>query len=207
VVQVLRFGVLGWPRNYLLLGLPLLEGFAPGELRAVLAHEFAHLSKAHGRFGLDLPRTPFLGTIFQHLSRPRHPAVSCGRSSGGSSVVWPRFNACAFVLSRANEYEADAGRAPGRGRADGSALCRLALYDRVLDETFWPKVWEEASAPTPPEGVFLRLRGRSNAAWPRPEPPNAWKGVPSHHHQRGHAPLPDRALALWASFRPGRRAP
>src|SRR5882672_3105110 len=50
VVQVPRLGVLGWSRNYLLLGLPLLEAHSPEEVRAVLAHEFAHLSRAHGRF-------------------------------------------------------------------------------------------------------------------------------------------------------------
>src|ERR1041385_6432264 len=50
VVQVPRLGVLGWSRNYLLLGMPLLEAHSPEEVRAVLAHEFAHLSRAHGRF-------------------------------------------------------------------------------------------------------------------------------------------------------------
>lgn len=162
VVQVLRFGVLGWSRNYLLLGLPLLEGFAPGELRAVLAHEFAHLSKAHGRFGHWIYRLRrSWERVFQHLSRPRHPREVSLRPLIGRFFgwVWPRFNAYAFVLSRANEYEADAvaARLAGAEQME-SALCRLALYDRVLDDTFWPKVWEEANAqPTPPEGVFLRL--------------------------------------------------
>jgi len=38
VVQVPRLGVLGWSRNYLLLGLPLLEAHSPEEVRAILAH-------------------------------------------------------------------------------------------------------------------------------------------------------------------------
>ena len=45
VVQVPRLGALGWQRNYLLLGLPLLEGLSVSEVRAVLAHEFSHLSR------------------------------------------------------------------------------------------------------------------------------------------------------------------
>src|SRR5205814_4685403 len=49
VVQVPRLGVFGWSRNYLLIGLPLLDGLSPDEMRAVLAHEFAHLSREHGR--------------------------------------------------------------------------------------------------------------------------------------------------------------
>src|SRR5437899_1789200 len=46
-----RLGMLGWWRNYLLLGFPLVEDLSEPELRAVLAHEQAHLSKKHGRFG------------------------------------------------------------------------------------------------------------------------------------------------------------
>src|SRR5262249_32090144 len=50
VAQIPRLGVLGWSRSYLLLGLPLLDGCSREEIRAVLAHEFAHLSRNHGRF-------------------------------------------------------------------------------------------------------------------------------------------------------------
>lgn len=38
-------------RRTLYLGLPLLVGLPPAELRAVLAHELGHFSRRHGRFG------------------------------------------------------------------------------------------------------------------------------------------------------------
>ncbi|MFI0733450.1 M48 family metalloprotease [Streptomyces sp. NPDC021225] len=38
-------------RRTLYLGLPLLAGLPPAELRAVLAHELGHFSRRHGRFG------------------------------------------------------------------------------------------------------------------------------------------------------------
>jgi Zn-dependent protease with chaperone function len=51
VVQVPRLGFFGWQRNYLILGLPLMQALSADEFRAVLAHEFAHLSHNHARFG------------------------------------------------------------------------------------------------------------------------------------------------------------
>jgi len=51
VVRRPRLGVFGWHQNYLLLGLPLLEGLSKEELTAVLAHECAHLSRQHHRSG------------------------------------------------------------------------------------------------------------------------------------------------------------
>src|SRR5262249_54354082 len=51
VTQVPRLGVLGWHRNYLLLGLPLLKCLTVEQLEAVLAHELGHLSGGHARLG------------------------------------------------------------------------------------------------------------------------------------------------------------
>ena len=38
VVQVPRLGIFGWQRNYLIVGLPLMQTLAPDQFRAVLAH-------------------------------------------------------------------------------------------------------------------------------------------------------------------------
>jgi Zn-dependent protease with chaperone function len=174
VVQVPRLGVLGWPRNYLLLGLPLMEGLSADELRAVLAHEFAHLSKEHGRFGRWIYRLRrSWEKVFAQLSRPRVQ----GEISMRPLIVryvdwfWPRFNAHAFVLSRANEYEADAVAARLAGAANiASSLFRLALFDRQLGDKFWPDLWQMAnSQPEPPSGVFLRLRESVSATLPAEE--------------------------------------
>ena len=48
VIQRPRLGVFGWPSNYLLLGLPLLEALSPQEALAVVAHEYGHLACARG---------------------------------------------------------------------------------------------------------------------------------------------------------------
>jgi Zn-dependent protease with chaperone function len=109
VCEIPRLGIIGWPKNYLVLGLPLMDELTPDEFRAVLAHEFAHLSGRHGRFSgwiYRLRRT--WGNVFENWEN----------SSTGHSLArrlttafvnwwWPRFNARAFVLSRLCEYEAD----------------------------------------------------------------------------------------------------
>ncbi|HVK32259.1 MAG TPA: M48 family metallopeptidase, partial [Burkholderiaceae bacterium] len=42
IVQRPLFGLIGVPRNYLMLGLPLLECMTPEEALAVVAHEYGH---------------------------------------------------------------------------------------------------------------------------------------------------------------------
>jgi Zn-dependent protease with chaperone function len=50
VVQVPRLGIFGWQKNYLLLGLPLMQSLSLEQFKAVLAHELGHLSGNHSRF-------------------------------------------------------------------------------------------------------------------------------------------------------------
>jgi Zn-dependent protease with chaperone function len=163
VVQIPRLGALGWSRNYLLLGLPLLDGLSVDEMRAVLAHEFTHLSRDHGRFFHWLYRLRrSWEEVFKELSRPQ---VRAGVSLRAFTVkfvdwFWPRFNAHAFVLSRANEYEADAQAARLAGAANvASSLLRVKLHSRWLENNHWPAVWQQANAqPEPPGNVFVRIR-------------------------------------------------
>jgi Zn-dependent protease with chaperone function len=163
VIQVPRLGVLGWSRNYLLLGLPLMDGLAPGEMRAVLAHEFAHLSRADGRASHWIYRLRrSWEEVFQQFARPRVQGELNLRPLVIKFVnwFWPQFNAHAFVLSRANEYEADAQAARLAGpRTMASALVRLQFVSHLLEEQLWPAIWRLAhDRSTPPEDLLARLR-------------------------------------------------
>ncbi|MCC2659114.1 MAG: conserved hypothetical rane protein, partial [Panacagrimonas sp.] len=51
VTQVPRLGLLGWPRNYLILGLPMMSALSPDQFRAVIAHEFGHLCAGDSKIG------------------------------------------------------------------------------------------------------------------------------------------------------------
>ena len=163
VVQVPRLGVLGWQRNYLLLGLPLMDALSPEQMRAVLAHEFTHLSREHGRLTHWLYRLRrSWQQIFDQISRPQPRGRVSLRPLVARLVqfFWPRFNAHAFVLSRAHEYEADAVSARLTSAQNaGSALLRFNVVLSQLEEQVWPEIFRLANdSPEPPDNVFERLR-------------------------------------------------
>ncbi len=176
VSEVPRLGVLGWPRHYLTLGLPLLESLSADEVRAVLAHEFAHRSRRHARASgwvYRLRRT--WEHVFENFRNKPHVAGQVSLRPLINKFIewfWPRFNAHAFVLSRAFEFEADAVAARVAGTEHvASSLLRVDLYDRLLSEKFWPDLWLEANrSAQPPTDVFLRLRDRLRAPPPAEAP-------------------------------------
>lgn len=157
VVQVPRLGVFGWYRTYLILGVPLMDALSPEEFKSVLAHEFAHLSHQHGRLAgwVYRLRASWLGVM--------------DRLSSGSGLFrpvvafiewfWPRFNASAFVLSRSQEYQADAFAASVTSpQSSGLALQRLEVESRRLGSSFWSGIGESMrDEPAPPEDVFHRM--------------------------------------------------
>ncbi|HEX8209741.1 MAG TPA: M48 family metalloprotease [Longimicrobium sp.] len=161
VSQVPRLGMFGWHRNYLVLGVPLMHALPADEFRAVLAHEFGHLSRAHGRTGAWSYRIRATwGRILEQLRRDGHRATFIFERF----FAWyaPRFAAYSFVLARSQEFEADARAAALVGPGVmASALARIAVRSRHLGESFWPALWNRAAAePEPPADAFTTL-GRS----------------------------------------------
>jgi Zn-dependent protease with chaperone function len=144
VVQAPRLGLFGWYRNYLLIGLPLMKALTVEQFRAVLAHEFGHLSRGHGRLSNWIYR--------QRLRWGRLMAVLEEKESRGMVLFrpflrWytPWFNAYSFPLARANEYEADATSArlasPG---AAAEALTAVNVIGSYLNEKYWPQIYRKA---------------------------------------------------------------
>ena len=172
VVQQPRLGVFGWWQNYLLLGMPLLESLPEEEFLAVLAHEFAHLSHQHGRLGHWLYRLrraweQIFASLQQEAGRGKFSLRAL--SAQFARWFWPRFNAYAFVLSRANEYEADhiAGTLAGAPPMM-SALGRLAATREFMVENFWPGIRRlAAETPEPPADLIghfcSAIRGEASA--------------------------------------------
>ncbi|HWB61575.1 MAG TPA: M48 family metallopeptidase, partial [Chthoniobacteraceae bacterium] len=169
VVQQPRFGVFGWWRNYLLLGMPLLEVLTENEFIAVLAHEFAHLSRQHGRLSHWLYRVrKSWERIFASFQQPnaRRGISLRAVTAWFARWFWPRFNAHAFVLSRTHEYEADRVAADVAGApAMMSALSRLAATHEFLDAKFWPGIRQlAAEKPEPPGDLLGYFRSTHEAA-------------------------------------------
>lgn len=178
VVQSPRLGLLGWPRNFLLIGLPLCEGVSAAELRAVLAHEFAHLSREDGRLSHWLYRLRrSWDELHRQLSENRN--LGFGRRRSVTywffDWFWPRFNAHAFVLSRINEFEADGQAARVTDRdALASALMRLRLLNHHLEQTTWPEIWQLANTRTQPPPEVYQLVSANLRQGPKPEDLERW---------------------------------
>jgi len=156
IVQRPAFGFVGWPRNYLLLGLPLLESMSAPEALAVVAHEYGHLAGSHGHFAAFIYRLRHTwGTVQAYTDHVQ------GWLGGlvAPLVRWyaPYFNAYTFVLARANEYQADAAAAELVGTAHAAhALKRVNLvaprHQRFMQQTF-DRIGHD---PAPPRDLMQR---------------------------------------------------
>jgi Zn-dependent protease with chaperone function len=160
VVQQPRLGLFGWHRNYLLIGLPLMKSLTPEQFEAVLAHEFGHLARGHGRMSNWIYRL--------RMTWARLMSALEGQRSWGTFLFrrffnWyaPYFSAYSFPLARANEYEADATAArlvsPG---ALGQALTAVNVIGSYLGENYWPRIYRQAgNLPQPRLAPFTELGG------------------------------------------------
>src|ERR1041384_223424 len=156
VLQRPLLGPFGVYRNYLLLGLPLLQALTPEEFHAILSPELGHLSRQHGVFGTWIYRIRVTWLRIAHgLERSRSFVVF------GWFIGWwtPRFVAYSFVMAREHEYEADRFACTMAGApALALALVRLEVLGRLLEEQCWPAIIRMAeAAPEPPLGLLTTL--------------------------------------------------
>jgi Zn-dependent protease with chaperone function len=154
IVQVPRLAVF-LQRNYLVLGLPLLQALDPDEFRAVLAHELGHLAHSHGRFGAWTYRVRMTWVrLLEALEERRSWTTGLFRRFFEWYV--PYFSAYSFPLMRAHEFEADRVAAEAAGpEAAGRALVRVRMADRVLHGEFWPGLFDRADREAePPADTF-----------------------------------------------------
>ncbi|MGH7631914.1 MAG: M48 family metallopeptidase [Gemmatimonadales bacterium] len=203
VVQVPRLGVFGWQRNYLIIGLPLMQALPPDQFRAVLAHEMGHLSGNHSRFRGWIYRVRRTwGTM---LGRLEAQGSGLGQLLFTRFLRWyaPFFNAYSFVLARANEYEADRCSAEVAGAENaGAALLRLEVGNRFLKESYWPSVYRRVTESTePPAEVYVSLGAAVRDELPEhdvvPWVDEAWRRPTDYADT--HPSLADRLTALGVS--------
>jgi Zn-dependent protease with chaperone function len=144
VVQSPRLGIFGWPRNYLLIGLPLMKGLTVEQFKAVLAHEFGHLAKGHGRVA---------NWIYRQRLRWRPPDGDAGGDRERRAIpVQAVPQLVRAVLQRV--LVSACARERVRSRRDvGAASPRQALLPRAHQrerrrqlsrERYWPQVHKKA---------------------------------------------------------------
>jgi Zn-dependent protease with chaperone function len=144
IVQRPLLGMFGWHENYLIVGLPLLRGLSADEVRAVIAHEFGHLSGKHSAFSAWIYRVR--QTWEQVLLRLRmEQRFGSGIFEAFFNWYAPYFTAYSFVLARSREYEADRTSVQLCGKENAAgALIKVELRDKSVSEEFWPAFFERA---------------------------------------------------------------
>ncbi|MBS0660206.1 MAG: M48 family metalloprotease [Verrucomicrobia bacterium] len=181
-VQRPLFGLFGPVRNWLVLGVPLMDALSRDELRSVIAHEFGHFGGQHGRFsGWIYRMRAAWGSLLQ-------------AASGGSSALdllitpflkWyvPRLNAWTFVLVRAQEFEADAAGARAAGpEVAGRALVKASVLGRLCAEIGWKGIFRQAATEAaPPRDTVERFRTLLRAG-PEPTLGQRWLGAALQAH-------------------------
>ena len=169
IIQVPRVAVF-LPRNVLVLGYPLFAVLSPEGLRAVVAHEVAHLSGAHGRLAVWVFRAR------QSWIQLMHSLNARGATPAHAQLLsrWfaPRFQAHANAVARSQERLADRSAVDiAGGRAVAEALAGIEIGGDFLESTFWPEVFaavhREAEPPRPFSAMAPALR---TALWsPAPD--------------------------------------
>lgn len=209
VSQRPAFGLVGWPRNHLLLGLPLLEGLSPDEALAVVGHEYGHLAGSHGHFSAFIYRLRHTwGTVQAYTDQIQG---WLGRMVA-PLIRWyaPYFNAYTFVLARADEYQADAASARLVGAAHAAhALKRVNMvmprHQRFMAQTY-DRIAQQA---TPPADLLLRWAEEATAPLASADA-ERWLGQAldrEGHYTDSHPTLRARLAALAASDAPAQEPP
>lgn len=160
IAQTPRFGMIGPYKNTLILGLELLISLSPQQAKAVLAHEFAHLSGNHGKFGAWIYRVRM---TWLRIQMALEQSLSWGTAPISKIIQWyvPYFNGYSFVLARQNEYEADAVAAElTSNHAASSALVATHVYGDISAEHFWRPLYDQAYRQAEPiDDVYNKFEG------------------------------------------------
>ncbi len=187
-------GVVAWGRSRaLLIGLPLFRVLTQGELRAIVAHELAHLARGDATAAARSAR--FVEGLEQAVEQR-------GRRVRGPLGAWARFclhEASWLIEPVARGQEARADRfaaAIAGGSAAASALVKVAVVQPLFREVL--------AAYDPNDSSQLNLYAFFRAFWYR-LPADVHTAMrlsvlTSRHgtHDAAHPPLPDRIVSLQA---------
>ncbi|WP_310489351.1 M48 family metallopeptidase [Chamaesiphon sp. VAR_69_metabat_338] len=152
IYQTPHLGWQEWCKNYLILGLPLLQSLTPAQLEATLAHELGHLANHD---------SSFTGYIF----RVRRMWEQLTADNNLFILQWffrwyePLIKAYSFVSVRDREYAADAlaKRMTSPEIAAGD-LIQTYIYQYYLQEHFNRQLDRQAQeSPTPPLDVVTQM--------------------------------------------------
>ncbi len=140
IQQTPRLGLLGWHKNTLILGAPLLMCLNKKQTLAVMAHEMGHLAGNHSKFNASIYRARL---SWAHTNAAIHEMTGFASWMFKPFIQWfvPHFSAYTFTLARANEYQADeVATQLTSTNALSEALTKVHVLPEILIEPFWQQL-------------------------------------------------------------------
>lgn len=155
VTQIPRLGFLGWHKNYLYVGLPLMLTQRPDYFKAVLSHELGHLSGNHSKSNAWVYK---LSMRFDNLINNLQDGILGLPFLLYFFWVTPRFNALTFSIKRKHELEADLNATEIAGK-DNFINSMLSLpQESVIENIFWEELVDtRKTVPQAPDDVYHRF--------------------------------------------------
>ena len=134
------FGLFGPSQYYVGVGLPLIASLNGEHLKAILAHELAHLSRKHTRFTGKVIRVAIVWEIL--VARLNRRSILSLPYRAVANWYFQYLNAARIAMRKSQEFEADrlALRAVEK-EAMARALLRGALRARLVVEDYWDFLW------------------------------------------------------------------
>jgi Zn-dependent protease with chaperone function len=188
-VQRPRFGVF-WPRNYLVIGLPLFAMLSTDQMCAVIAHELGHLSRAHGRLSLLVYR------LRLSWARLLESLDTAAPTYAVLLFRWyaPRLQRDSSAVARRHEIVVDRLAAQVAGaHAAADSIVTLGVVGPLYEDT----LWNDAARDDDGRGPFSRGQ------------PDVWPLIATEGEQRlqtllsqttepgdTHPPLAERLAAI-----------
>lgn len=135
--QYRTFGWFGVRKTVLSLGVPILEAMSAEEMRSILAHELAHISKGHSRLAGNIFH---LRLVWMNLLQRMDGLL--GQLILGPFARWygPYFEAYTIVMMREHEYEADR---LALNATNGPMTVVSQIRTEILSRTAVPDYFEE----------------------------------------------------------------
>lgn len=150
IIQRPRLGTLGFYKNYLIIGLPILMALNENELKCIIAHELGHLSDRYGRFNFYLYRIK--NTLYQiMISLEENKQKLLWVYKKFINVYLSIFETQTFLMIRKYECKVDLAVSNiTDNNTFGSALLKLNIVSNYLDNIFSKNIYDLAKNHTEP---------------------------------------------------------
>ncbi|TLS35804.1 M48 family metallopeptidase [Pseudalkalibacillus caeni] len=162
MAQVPRLGVLGFHKNILILGFPLLLTLSKEQVTSVIAHELGHLRGKDSKFSgwIYRVRESWFRTIESFQEDDFYYKVLFKKFF---NWYLPQLDAYSFILMRREEYLADAAAARvTSSKITAETLCDIQIKAPYFYENYWNEIYDQAKQHNTSPKPYLHLTASIN---------------------------------------------